>query len=339
MHSALTSRRVRRAAVVIGLVTWASALGGQATPTGSNAASGASAVQRAEALLREGRRADAKLSLGEHLALVPNDGRAWFALGRIHLGDAQRWHLDGHPAEGSGIPVVEFASSAFEQANHLLADSASVYLVLAIVERTVLRIERLGWAAAVERPLPPEELPLPPVVHELGLNLMASCPRGGVLVTGSLVETAAVWGTRLLEDGRADLILIRPDLYAYDAVYRDRMAAAIGADPASDLQGALVKASARRPVCVTPTVDSVTSKALDWHPVRLVLATGIIATGEVPAELSVHQLARTGLAGSVWSEAVRDVYDLAARRNRQLCETLFTRPDAHGLPAIAACLR
>ncbi len=337
MHSPLNLLGRRLSTAALGLVVSVGGLAGQAAPVGASARSSASAVQRAESLLAAGLRAEAKMFLGEHLALAPTDGRAWFALGRIHLGDAQRWHRDGHPTESSGVPVVEFATSAFEQAHHLLADSASVHLVLAIVERTTLRIERLGWQAAVEQALPAEELPLPPVLAELGRNLMGSCPRGGILVTGSLVETAAVWGVRLADDERADLVLLRPDLYATDAEYRGQMASAIGADPAADLSGALFRASARRPICATPSVDSTVSATLDWHPLHLVLAAGSIATGEAPPALSVYQLARTGLAGSVWSEAARDVYDLAARRNPKLCATLLLRPSVQGLPAILAC--
>ena len=339
MHSSLIPRRAHRAALALGLLAWAPGLRAQTTAVGGSGAAGSSAVQRAEALLRDGRRIDAQMFLGQHLALEPNDGRAWFALGRIHLGDAQRWHREGHVAAGVGIPVAEFASSAFDQAHRLLADSASVYLVLAVVEQATLRIERLGWTAAVAEPMAAEELPLPPVLNELGRNLMGSCPRGGVLVTGSLVETASVWGARFLDDERADLILIRPDLYAFDSLYRGRMATEIGAEASADLPAPLVAASARRPVCLTPTVDSITTTALSWHPLRLVLAAGTIANGEAPMQMSVRQLARTGIAGSVWSEAVRDVYELAARRNRTLCESLFNRPDAHGLPAITACPR
>ncbi len=337
MHPALMIRPARLAMLSLTCVVWAAVLPAQTTPVGGNAASIGSAVARAESLVREGRRGDAKLLLGQHLATVPNDGRAWFALGQIHLSDAQAWHRDGHPTEGSGIPLIEFATSAFDQAHHLLADSASVYLVMAIVERTTSRIERLGWTTATSPAVAPEELPLPPVLRELGRNLMGSCPRSGVLVTGSLVETAAVWGVRLLSDEYDDLILIRPDLYAFDADYRGQMATAIGADPELTLPAALVRASARRPVCLAPSVDSIPSPSLDWHPVRMVLAAGPTATGESPSPLSVHLLARTGLAGSVWSEAAREIYDLAARRNRQLCQTLFTRSDAQGLPAIASC--
>lgn len=338
MHPPLIDRAARRTALSLWMVVSAAALPAQTTPVGGNAALGGSAVARAESLVREGRRGDAKLLLGQHLATAPHDGRAWFALGQIQLGDAQAWHREGHPTEGSGIPLIEFATSAFDQAHHLLADSASVYLVLAVVERTTSRIERLGWANATSPAITPEELPLPPVLRELGRNLMGSCPRSGVLVTGSLVETAAVWGVRLLSDEYDDLILIRPDLYAFDMEYRGQMATAMGADPELPLTAALVRASARRPVCLTPSVDSIPSPSLDWHPVNLVLAAGPIATGEPPIPLSVHLLARTGLAGSVWSEAAREVYDLAARRNRTLCTTLYARSDTQGLPAIAACL-
>ncbi len=56
--------------------------------------------------------------------------------------------------------------------------------------------------------------------------------------------------------------------------------------------------------------------------------------------LSVHQFGITGLAGSVWSEAARDVYDLAARRNRDLCTTLLAGGDlTPNLPTIASCTR
>lgn len=331
-------RAARLTALTLTFAASAAVLPAQTTPVGGNAGAIGSAVARAESLVREGRRDDAKLLLGQHLATAPNDGRAWFALGRIQLSDAQSWHREGHPTEASGIPLIEFATSAFDQAHHLLADSASVYLVMAVVERTTSRIERLGWGPATSPAVTPEELPLPPVLRELGRNLMGSCPRSGVLVTGSLVETAAVWGVRLLSDEYDDLILIRPDLYAFDAEYRGQMATTIGADPELPLASALVRASARRPVCLAPSVDSIPSPALDWHPVRLVLAAGPTATGASPNELSVHLLARTGLAGSVWSEAAREIYDLAARRNRHLCQSLFSRPDAQGLPAIASCL-
>ena len=276
--------------------------------------------------------------LGQHLAEQPNDGRAWLYLGRIYLADAQRWHRDGHVGEPPGPLLLDFAGAAFEQSQQLMADSGTVHRVLVAVEKATNRIEEFGWAAAMARGLPPEEVPLPPVLGELGRNLLASCPRGGVLVLGSLVETAAAWGTRLLDDNPGDLMLLRPDLYAWDGRYRAAMARALDVDSAASLPSALVRASVNRPICLSPSVDSLTAPALEWRAVRLVLAAGPPGIRE-DAPMSVHQLARIGLAGSVWSEAVLDAYDLAARRNQALCRSLFLASDARGLPTIASCPR
>lgn len=315
----------------------AQAVGAQ-VPVGQSSAGTPAALQQAEALLRDGRGAAAADLLGRHLATNPNDGRAWFSLGRIYLSDTKRWHRDGHPSAQPGALLLEFAGAAMEQAHHLLADSGNVYRVLVSVERTVARIEDVGWTRGMQSPVTAEDLPLPPVLRELGRNLIASCPTGGVLVTGSLVEMSAVWGTRLVTGDRIDLVLIRPDMYAWDARYRDQMSKAIGVDSALALPAALVEVAERRAVCLTPAVDSLTAPAVEWRPLRLVLAAGPEGTiDSVP--LTVHQFASTGLAGSVWTEAAREVYDLAARRNRALCATLFANADARGVPSIASCPR
>ena len=301
-------------------------------------AGGGTALQRAEMLLRDGRRAAAADLLGQHLAEQPTDGRAWLFLGRIYLADAQRWHREGHVADPPGSLLLDFAGASFEQSQQLLADSGNVHRVLVAVERATNRVEQVGWADAVARGLPADELPLPPVLGELGHNLLASCASRGVLVTGSLVETAAAWGVRLLDGVRPDLVLLRPDLYSWDARYRFAMARVLEVDSTADLAVALQRASTSRQICLTPTVDSLTGSALEWRAVRLVLAAGPASSGGDEL-LSVHLFARTGLAGSVWSEAVRDVYDLAARRNKSLCQTLFSAIDAQGLPTIASCPR
>jgi hypothetical protein len=332
MYSALTSRPLVLLAATL-LVGAASALPAQ-TPVVTPAVAGANAASQAEALLREGRRHEATDLLGRWLAEHPTDGRAWTALGRVHLADAQRWHRDGHVGEPGGALLLDFATAAFEQSQALLADSGTVYRVLVTTERTVVRVEEQGWTEAMQREVPPEELPLPPVLAELGRNLIGSCAANGVLVTGSLVETAAVWGAWLQEGATGGLILVRPDLYAWDARYRVRMAEALGVPLDLDLPAALVRVAETRPICLSPAVDSITAPSLQWRPVHLVLTAGP-ASAE-PQDVVVHTLARLGLAGSVWSVAARDVYELAARRNRALCAAL--RADEHpGLPDITAC--
>lgn len=341
MHPTLITsslRRARRAWIALAGFTagLGAALGAQVPVVVTTG--GGTAVQRADAMLREGHRTAATDLLGQHLAEQPNDGRAWLYLGRIYLADAQRWHREGHQGDPPGPLLLDFAGAAFEQSQQLMTDSGTVHRVLVAVEKTTNRTEESGWDAAATRGYPAEEVPLPPVLSELGRNLTASCPRGGVLVTESLVETAAVWGIRLLEGKAGDLILLRPDLYARDGRYRAAMAQALDVDSAANISTALLRASVNRPICLSPSVDSLLAPALDWRPLHLVLVAGPARARE-SSTLSVHQLARTGLAGSVWSEAVLDAYDLAARRNPALCRSLYVATDAQGLPTIASCPR
>jgi hypothetical protein len=309
------------------------AVSAQTQVEGVTAASGA--VQRARAFMLQGQRDSATDLLGRHLSQQPNDGRAWFYLGSIYLAEAQHWHRAGHPPETSSASLLDFASTSFEPAQELLTDSGGVFRVVVAVERTVLRIEKAGWDSVAQRRLPAEELPLPPVLAELGRNLLASCPRNGVLLTASLTETAAAWGARLLGE-RADLILLRADMYQWDARYRAPMARILGAESTAELAAALAVAARTRPICLAPAVDSIAGPGLEWHANRLVLATTSPATTFSPP-LSVFHFTRTGLAGSVWTASARDVYDLAARRNRALCTTLFAATDALTPPAIPAC--
>jgi hypothetical protein len=292
-------------------------------------------LQRAEALLAAGHRDSATELLGRHLAEDRVDGRAWLFLGQIYLAEAQRWHRTGHPDSIAAGTMLDFASTSFEPAQELLTDSGGVFRVLVAVERATLQIERGGWPSLADWSVPPEEVPLPPVLAELGHNLLTSCPRNGVLLTGSLAETAAVWGVRLLGT-RGDVILVRPDLYRVDARYRARMATAIGADSSSDLSAAIAEAARARAVCLAPSVDRIAVPDVTWHPIRMVLAS-TAPDNAIVAPLSVFHFGRTGLVGSVWTSAARDIYDLAARRNPALCHGLFTNTDTTALPTIPAC--
>lgn len=340
MHAAVTATLLVRTASTAALLAMLAAVPATAQqPVGQTSAAAASVRADAEQLLRRGERNAAVELLGRWLSQHSTDGASWSQLGRIYFADAQRWHREGHQGDPGGMLLLEFASAAFEQAQQLLVDSGTVYRVLVAVEQILIRLESAGWdATMINNPVAAEQLPLPPVLAELGANIIASCPFNGVLVTGSLVETAAVWGSRLGSSSRDDLILVRPDMYGWDAAYRVRMAEALGVPLDQELPTALATVATRRPVCLTPTVDSLTAPALAWRPLHLVLASSP-ATDTVAGGLSVHQLATTGLAGSVWSSAVRDVYDLAARRNLGLCQTLLAAADSPGLPSIAACPR
>ena len=334
MHSPLMRPR-RVGALVSGaaLAAFAAGLSGQQVA----AAAIPPVVPRAQALLLRGQRDSAAMLLGAWVTEQPSDGRAWFFLGRIYLWDAQRWHRAGHPGETSSASLLlGFAGTSFEPAQELLTDSGGVFRVVVAMERATLRIEAGGWdSLATWRP-PAEELPLPPVLVELGRNLLASCGKNGVLLTGSssVAEAVAVWGIRLQGD-RSDVVLLRPDMYQWDPRYRARMAAVLGADSTSELADALTGAARTRPICLAPTVDSMIAPNLGWRPSRLLLATAP-ATGP-SSDLSLFRFVRTELTGSVWMAAARDLYDLAARRNRSLCSTLFASTDPRAPPTVPAC--
>ena len=330
-------RTLRCSALISGgtLVAFAPGASGQQTPVEA-VTNTPSTVQRAQALLQRGQRDSAAMLLGARVTEQPSDGRAWLFLGRIYLSDAQQWHRAGHPGETSSASLLlGFAGTSFEPAQELLTDSGGVYRVVVAMERAILRIETSGWDSLALWRLPAEDLPLPPVLAELGRNLLASCPANGVLLTGaSVAEAAAMWGVRL-QGERSDVVLLRPDMYQGDPRYRARMAAVLGADPTSDLATALTSAARTRPICLAPTVDSTIAGNLNWLPSQLLLAT--TPANAPPAALSVFRFARTGLTGSVWTAAARDIYDLAARRNRGLCRTLFASSDDLTPPAIPAC--
>ena len=297
---------------------------------------GASVLQEAEALFLRGRHDSATTMLSMHVAGQPTDGRAWFLLGRIYLANAREWHRGGHLTESSGGPVfIDMAGSSFEPASELLTDSGGVFRVVVAMERATLRIETGGWDSLATWRTAAEDLPLPPVLAELGRNLLASCSRNGVVVTGSSVaETAAVWGI-WLQGERRDLIVIRPDMYQWDLRYRGRMAAAIGADSTTELGPALASAARNRPVCLGPSVEAISEPGLQWTRSMLVLAT--VATVAPSNRFSLFRFSQTGLTGSVWTAAARDEYDLAARRNRLVCSTLFATTYVSTPPAISAC--
>ena len=335
MHTSL-SFPTRCFALLAGVATFA-AVGAPAQQVNVDAVTqGSSAIQRAEALFLRGQPDSATTLLSMRVAEQPTDGRAWFLLGRIYLVNAREWHRLGHSSGSSGGAVfVDMAGSSFEPASELLTDSGGVFRVVVAMERATMRIEKAGWDSLATWRTAAEDLPLPPVLAELGRNLLASCPRNGVLVVGtSVAETASVWGIRL-QGERSDLIVIRPDMYQWDARYRGRMAAAIGADSASDLGAALVTAASAHPICLGPGVEAILAPGLQWNRSMLVLATVVAAA---PAnQFSLFRFSQTGLTGSVWTAAARDEYDLAARRNHVICSTLFATTYVSTPPAIPAC--
>ena len=276
---------------------------------------------RAAELEREGEREIAIDLLGHYLATAPDDGRAWLQLGRFYLFDSRDWHLHGHRGDPDGLLYLDFAATALDQAVRLSVDSGVVFRGITEVDRALVVVEQGGWDPDRYFRPPPDTPAMPAFIVELGANLLTSCPAGGVLLTGNDLESVSVWyGSQ--ERAPLDVLPIRPDLYATDSVYRLRMAAAMGVDPALPVQRALAAASTSRTLCLSPSTDLAAAPALAWVPFRLVRLSRPAVPG--PDALSVAELLKASHQDrSPWVQDVRGVYEAAASYNVLLCGSLL----------------
>ena len=291
-------------------------------------------VPRATALVREGRRMDATELLGHYLATAPGDGRAWFHLGRLYLLGSRDWHVTGHTGEPSGLLLLDLSAVALDQALQLNIDSSIVFRGMVDMDRDLIALERDGWAAVRDRRPAMERFRMPDYLLELGVNLLGSCPANGVIVTGSDLETVAVWYASVERGVRKDVLPLVPKLYATDSLYRNQMAAAFDVDRSWPVQRALVKVAERRPLCLTPFADRAAAPLPEWRPMRLVIAGGahVTLTDDVLTVTSLLRELRNH--GSVWSEGARAIYAQAAKENILLCRGIVA---VLGEPLPPAC--
>jgi len=280
-----------------------------------------SVAPRAAALERAGERRTAIDLLGRYLATAPDDGQAWLQLGRFYLFDARDWHQHGHRGDPDGPLYLDFAATALDQAVRLSVDSGVVFRGVTEVDRALVTLEDSGWDVARYASARPDLPAMPAFIVELGANLLTSCPAGGVLLTGSELEAVSVWYGALAR-APLDVLPIRPDLYATDSLYRQRMAAAMGVDPSLPVQRALAAVAADRAVCLSPNTDIAAAPALTWVPFRMVRLSRPAPPD--PDALSVAELLKASRQGrSPWIRDVRVVYDSAARYNALLCSSLL----------------
>jgi hypothetical protein len=283
-----------------------------------------SVAPRAAAMARAGGRVEATEMLGRYLATAPDDGAAWLELGRFYLLDSRAWHQDGHAGDPTGSLFLDLAATALDESLRLPTDSGRLLRALIEVDRSSLALEQGGWAASLTAGATARGVEAPAYVIEAGRNLVSSCPIGGVLVTGSDLEAVGVWSIVLRGHDRADLVLFLPGLYGSDSLYRVRMAEALQIDAVLPVAEALTRAAARRPVCLTPEVDSGAAPRAPLTPLRLVRVAGPPAPLD-PSPLSVIELTtawHSRPAGLV--REVADLYLEAARSNRVLCASLLS---------------
>lgn len=282
-----------------------------------------SVAPRAAQMAVAGQRVDATEMLGRYLATAPDDGGAWLELGQFYILDSREWHRRGHSGEPSSAFFLDFAATALDASLRLPTDSALYLRAMVEMDRAALQIEEDGWLGLRAGFTVPAEVAPPAYVLEAGRNLINSCPMGGVLVTGTEFEAVGAWSAVLGERSRGDLILLLPSRYDDDSLYRSRMAEALDIRPVVPVAQALTAAASRRPVCLSPSVDSTVAPRLATIAFRLVRVAGPEAP-EPPEPLGIIELAAIEHSRpNLLSHQVVALYSQAARFNPVLCTSLL----------------
>ena len=227
---------------------------------------------RAAALEREGERQMAIDLLGHYLATAPDDGRAWFQLGRFYLLDARDWHL--RTATGAIPTACSTWISPPRRSTRpirLSVDSG----------RGLPRTGRAGARADPARGLRLErrrrharatDSPPLPAVHPRARRQPAQLLSGGRRAPHRhRPRERSRSGTTAWICALRRLLPIRPDRYATDSRLPPPHGRGDGGRSRRCRCGARWRTSPpRRPLCLTPTADSAAAPALAWMPFRLV---------------------------------------------------------------------
>ncbi len=282
--------------------------------------------------------ADSLAPLREHLARDSTDGHAWLLLGRVYLQRAADAHEPPHhPLDDSARvrALLDTADDALDRAGQRLApsgstpdgDSARVLRVEAWSARSRLAWEERGINVGPQEWGPvPLDLKMPPVLDELGENLLRACPMWGVLLTANAVESDAAWYMRFARGLRPDLLTVPLAAWRRDSVLRGRIAADLKLPRHRDPDATLAELAKRRPVCVTVTLERPPGPRIGWSKRPLVWVAGPhLKDDRVPPRDFVFAALRLALDDNdSWAPPALALYASAARATPALCEALKT---------------
>jgi hypothetical protein len=258
------------------------------------------------------------------------DGQAWLEVGRAYVRLMADYHGHRAPADTAWArAVLDTADQAFARAVHFgrgtrAADSAQVFRVYAWGQRALLAWEMGGAEAATTAwNALPESLRLPPVLEELGENLLRACPRRGVLLTAEDADTYAAWYMRFARGLRPDLLIVPLAVWTSDSVFRGRVLRdAQQRDPA-------LRAFAERrggPVCASMGFDRAPElrPRVRWNTRPLVWVAGTEPKADrVPAEDFVFAALHLAIEQhDTWSLPAVALYRRAADATPALCRPL-----------------
>jgi len=281
------------------------------------------------------------------------DAQLWLLMGRAYLGLGVEAHGATHRSSEDSEwtrAVLDTAEDALARAAALagplgasaVGDSARVLRVGAWAARWWLGWESRGLDAGVETwgPLP-GDLRVPPVLDELGENLLRACPAGGVLLTAGDADFYAAWYMRFARGLRPDLLVVPLAAWRSDPVLRARLVAdlKLGRRRASGAAGDetwLAELVRRRPVCVSMAFERPpeTRPRIRWGVRPLVWVAGPEGKSpQVPPRDFVFGALRVALdAHDPWAEPALATYGRAARTTPALCEPMATFRVAADVP-------
>ncbi len=269
------------------------------------------------------------------------DGHAWLEFGRAYVQRVADAHAHRAPADTAwSRAALDTAELAYARAAGFgrgtrTADSAQVFRVYLWGQRALLAWETEGIDAAttVWHALP-ETLRLPPVLEELGENLLRACPRRGILLTAGDADTYAAWYMRFARGLRPDLLIVPLAVWTSDSVLRGRVLRE------ARQRGSALKSLAERrggPLCASMGFERGPDlrPKVRWNAHPLVWVAGAESKGDrVPAEDFVFAALQLAIEQhDTWSPPAVALYRRAAGVTPALCRPLGT----FGIQAEVGC--
>jgi hypothetical protein len=285
----------------------------------------------------------ARAALWARISADSTDARAWLEIGRAYVQDVGSYHAHRAAAPGDtgwARATLDTAELAFARASGYgrgtrAADSAQVFRVYLWGHKALLAWEAGGTDAAIMAwHALPETLRLPPVLEELGENLLRACPRRGILLTAGDADTYAAWYMRFARGLRPDLLVLPLAAWTGDTVLRGRVLRE------ARQRGSSLQALADRrkgPLCASTGFDRAPElrPRVSWKTHPLVWVAGTEAKGDrVPAEDFVFAALKLAIdQHETWSPPAVAIYRRAADVTSALCRPLET----FGIKAEVGC--
>ncbi len=274
----------------------------------------------------------ARASVWARVAADSTDGVAWLDLGRYYLQLGADYHAHKKPVVVDTVlahAILDTAQQAFDRSARLstgtrTADSARVYRVYAVGERAYVDWESGGIAAAtLAWHSLPETLRLPPVLEELGENLLRACPHQGMLFTASDMDTQAAWYLRFARGLRPDLFVVPLDRWRTDSVLRNR-----GLRELKTRDPSLRALGQTRAVCASMGFEGAPEQrpAVKWNKRPLVWVSGKETKADhVPPQDFVFAALRLAVdEHQTWTAPVTALYRRAVTNVSGLCKAFET---------------